>query len=211
MDAVIESNVIEVEALMKKVPRAFKANMADALDHSTRSFYKKFYEERLQGEPGVKGSRGGIFNRFQRQTIIEGKVVNLRTASKQRGASVAAISKSSDNPMEMKVEMFSKSEVARVQEKGGKITSKTAMPIPLNDTARAMKDLSRLKPMKINGVMFLGRKRNFGVSSKPELLFILKRSINIRPKLGFYKTWDEHQQRNNEIFSDAVNKTLQGL
>ena len=155
--------------------------------------------------------RGGIFHRFRRAVKIDGKLVYLRQQARQ-GESAADIGKADGDPIDLQVEMYTHSRVAEIHEKGGTINPGKAMPIPLNDMARQMmaggKSLAALEPIKIGQKMFLGRNRKFG---KPELLFILKRGIRIKARLGFYKTWSDHAGRRDEIMSDAVNKALESI
>jgi hypothetical protein len=209
MDVVVQADTAQVERFFKEAPRAFRASIADGLDHATRSFYSKFYEERLQGRPGIQHTHGGIFHRFRRAVKIDGKLVWIRQGAKQ--SKTSGMIEKSDNPMDMKIEMFTTSKVAGIHERGGVING-TAMPIPLNDEARAMAKsnmtLESLDLMKINGKLFLGRKRRFG---PPELLFRIARSVRIQARLGFYQTWDAHEPRRDEIFSDALNKALEKI
>lgn len=209
MDVVVEADTKQLEKLFKNAPRSVLLSIADGLDHATRSFYSKFLNERLQGPPGIQHRHRGIFHRFRRAVKIDGKTVFIKQGAKQSG-STALIAKS-DDPMDMKIEMYTLSKAAGILETGGVISGKT-MPIPLNDEARKMarqhQSLEGLELMKINGQLFLGRKRKFG---KPELLFKLARSVHVRPRLGFYKTWAAHESRRNEILSDALNKGLEKL
>lgn len=39
-------------------------------------------------------------------------------------------------------------------------------------------------------------------------LFVLKNQIRIRPRLGFYKTWDDMQNVRIDILNKSIQKTL---
>lgn len=201
----------ELKPTLKNIPYRAKLALADGLDHSTRSFYALLYKTRLQGPPGIHHSHGGIFHRFRRIVTVKGKKVFLRQQASQ-SESVRAIAKSDKDAMNMKIELYSTSKVAGIHETGGTITGK-GMPIPLNAEAkRILKqggNLSGLDAVKINGKVFLGRKRRF--RGGLELLFILKRSVRIKPRLGFYSTWDKHAGRRNQIIDDAFDAAMEKI
>lgn len=211
MEFTVGMNTKDVEALFKSFPRRCKAALADGVDHATRSFYSRFYKERLQGSPGIKARRGGIFHRFRRTVKINGEQVFIKQSGTQK-QTTNVIMKSADDPMNMQIDMYSQSKVAGIHETGGVIAGGKAMPIPLNDTARALMKspaaLRGLSMMKINGKLFLGRA---GRNGRPELLFILMRGIRVKPRLGFYMTWDKYDSRRQEIMNDALDKAMEKL
>lgn len=211
MEVTVEYNTKNIETFFKAFPMRLKKALADGMDHATRSFFAKFYKERLQGPPGIRHTHGGIFHRFRRTVLVNGKRVFLRQQAGQ-SESTSAIAKSSKDPMDMSVEMYTQSEAAGIHERGGTVTSGKAMPVPLNQNARDMLknkvSLHDLSVMKINGKVFLGRKRRFG---KPELLFILTHGIRIKPRLGFYSTWEAHAERREAIMEEALDKALEKL
>jgi len=209
MEFLVEADTKNVETMLRDMPRRCQTAMADGMDHATRSFYAKFYKERLQGPPGISHTHGGIFHRFRRTVLVNGKRVFLRQQARQ-GESTAAIAKSSKDPMNMTVEMYTTSDVAGMHERGGAISSAKGMPVPLNQSAREMLkskvSLHDLRVFKINGKVFLGQKRTAG---KPELLFLITHRVNIKPRLGFYSTWESHSGRREEIMRGALIKALE--
>lgn len=211
MDVLVDVNTKNIETMFKVFPVRLKRALADGMDHATRSFYAKFYKERLQGPPGIRHTHGGIFHRFRRTVMINGQRVFLRQQARQ-SESTTAIMKSDSDPLNMKVEMYTQSEVAGIHERGGTIHSGQAMPVPLNQIARDMLkakvSLADLHVMKIKGKVFLGRKRKWG---GPEILFLLTHGVRIKPRLGFYSTWEAHSARRDEIMFDAVNKALEKM
>jgi hypothetical protein len=208
MEFLVETDTKNVEKFMRELPPRCRAAMADGMDHATRSFFSKFYKERLQGSPGISHTHGGIFHRFRRTVMVNGKMVFLRQQARQSEA-VSIIAKSSKDPMNMSVDMYTQSDVAGMHERGGTISSAKAMPIPLNQQARDMLkskiSLDHLKVMKINGKVFLGKKRKLG---GPQILFMLTHRVHIKPRLGFYSTWDAHSSRREEIMAEALNTAL---
>ena len=208
MEFLVEADTSNVERFMRELPPRCRAAMADGMDHATRSFFSKFYKERLQGPPGIQHTHGGIFHRFRRAVMVNGKMVFLRQQARQ-SQSASIIAQSSKDPMNMSVDMYTQSDVAGMHERGGTISSSKAMPVPLNQEARDMlkakMSLDDLKVMKINGKVFLGRKRRLG---GPQILFLLTHQVHIKPRLGFYLTWDAHANRRDEIMRDALNNAL---
>ncbi len=211
MDIEVEVNTKDIETVFKVFPMRYRKALADGMDHATRSFFAKFYQERLQGPPGIRHTRGGIFHRFRRTVMVNGKRVFLRQQAGQR-ESTSAIVKSSKDPMNMTVEMYTQSQAAGIHERGGMITSRRAMPIPLNSSARGMLksniSLNDLDVMKIKGKVFLGRKRKFG---RPELLFILTHQVQVKPRLWFYSTWESHGSRREQIMEESLDKALEKI
>jgi len=211
MEIEVELNTKDIETMFKVFPMRFRKALADGMDHATRSFFAKFYKERLQGPPGIHHTHGGIFHRFRRTVMVNGKRVFLRQQAGQT-ESTSLIAKSSEDPMNMTVEMYTQSVAAGIHERGGTIASGKAMPIPLNQSAREMLkskiSLNDLDVIKIKGKVFLGRKRKF---NRPELLFILTHSVQIKPRLGFYSTWESHGSRREQIMEDALDKALEKI
>ncbi len=205
-------NYPSLQELVLHLPQRVKREIADGLDHATRSFLAYFFKNRLQGRPGVKAKQGGLFHRFRRVTYINGKRVFLRTQA-YRNESISRISKSLKDPLNMKIEMFSESKVVGIHERGGVVSGHgSAMPIPLNEKARAMspkmRNSSGLEVMEIGNKLFLGKKRRRG---KPELFFLLSKQIRIPARLGYYSSWEAHQSRQEEILEKSVSKAIEKL
>lgn len=214
MQFVIDVNSDVFNKRMEKAPRQVKRILADAMDHATRSFMNTFYKERLQGLPGLKVQRGGLFHRFRRVVILKsGKRVFLRQQASSN-ETINAIIRSSKDPMDMNVRIFSNSKVAKIHEFGGNISAGAkGMPIPLNDKARNMlrnkQSLRDLVLLKINGKAFLADINKSKVD--PELLFIIKHGIKVKPRLGFYGTWEKHAVRRQEILNTAIQKAFNNI
>lgn len=213
MRFIVKTDSAELEKNLKNAPRSVKKILADGLDHSTRSFMKTLYKERMQGEPGIKARPRGIFHRFRRVVIVKNKALFL-TQSAPASRTVSAIVNSDKDPLNMSIEIFTHSKVAGIHERGGQIAATGAMPIPLSDAARTILreksvDFKSLFPLVINGKVFLARKVT--KDAAPELLFILKRGIRIRPRLGFYQTWAKHAPRREQIMDEAMQKAYEKM
>ncbi len=209
-DLKITANTAEIkETLQKKVPYAIKLALADGLDHGTRSFLKEFYQRQLSGPPGVRSTPGGIFHRFRRIVTVNGEAVFLRQSASQ-SETVKAIAKSAKDPMNMKVELYTKSKAAGILETGGTISSAHGMTIPLTDEAKQMKksnaaEIGNLDVIIQNGKVFLGHKNG---RLPPERLFVLVHQVKVQARLGFYSTWDSHIGRFNQIIDEALSDGL---
>ncbi len=207
----VEVNAGGVEKTLKVFPMRVRRAVADGMDHATRSFFSTFLEQRLSGPPGINRNPGGIFHRFRRVTTVNGRKVFLRQQATQ-SESVTDIAQSSTDPMNMSVEMYTKSKAAGIHETGGEVTSAKPMPVPLTPVARQMirddVSLTGLDAIKIGEKVFLGRNRRFG---KPELLFVLSRRVRIPARLGFYGTWDKHATRRDQIMKEALDKAAEKL
>lgn len=210
-----------VDKAILQMPMRCRKAMADGLDHASRSFMNILWKERMQGKPGIQAKPQGIFHRFRRMTIVKDKAVFLgrKNQFSSQSESVKAIARSTRNIFEMSVEVYSRSKVAGKLEKGGMIHSAKPMPVPLNSEAQKMmlsvgpKTNLRavfpdLHPVIINGKFFLGRREAFG---RMKLLFILKRSVKVTPRLGFAITWRKHGPRREQIIDDAFAKAMANL
>jgi hypothetical protein len=114
----------------------------------------------------------------------------------------------------MEVSIYSKSRVAELFEKGGEIrpSSGKKMLVPLNEEAKRMlknKDgLEDLIPLRIKGRLFFAKK---GRSQRPEILFVVKNRIQVRPRLGFFSTWESQSGRREAILNKAFNEALEKI
>lgn len=203
----------QINDVAKKYPMRVRREIADGLDHSSRSFLNKLLRERLQGPPGIKARPRGIFHRFRRITLVNGKKARFLRTGGGQSETVSNIAKSSRDIFNLSVEIYTKSKVAGIFERGGTIRSQKPMPIPLNEMARQMmrdkQSLKALKPALINGKMFLIRDNG---TDRPQFLFILKRSTKpIRARLGFYSTFRNHAARHSEIMNEAFVRAMDKL
>lgn len=207
MQFLIEIDSKEVDRMLEEVPRRAKSFLADGLDHATRSFLSFFHEERLQGEPGIK-NHGGIFHRFRRVTYVNGRKIFLRTRASQTD-SVKAISRSAKSPLDIRVEIYTDSKAAGIHERGGTIRSSRGMAIPLGEEGKKMRrddiSLKTLIPIMKNGKLFLAKE---DALKNIRFLFFVTKSVRIKPRLGFYKAWDNHAPRRLQILNAAFQKAV---
>jgi hypothetical protein len=117
--------------------------------------------------------------------------------------------------------IFSDSKISRLHEEGGIVKNPggAKLAVPLSVRAELFTSDGRLKkqyrqprmlknviPIKLRGKTFLARIKKRVKSILP--LFVLKNQIRIRPRLGFYKTWDDMQNERINILNKSIQKTL---
>lgn len=188
---------------MRIFPVELKANFADAFDHASRKFFKTFYRTRLRGEPGVKATSHGLFHRFRRVVIINGKATFLNP-NMGRSYTVAAIGKS-DDVFNMQIDMYTKSKSASIHERGGEIsTGGRYMKIPLRNVR--IRSNVKLIALKLRGGLFLVRVNRRQRTVTP--FYVLKNRVHMRARLGFYATWSGLSGRRTKILNDAIAKTI---
>jgi len=197
----IEINTKNYERTKRRFPKELKVELGDAFDHIQRKFLKTFKQTRLQGPPGVKARPHGIFSHFTRASLvsrdIEGMGMTIFSDSKisrmhEEGATIkSAGGERIAAPLSARPEMFIGGQYP------GRLKKKYRDP-------RAMKNVIR---MVLKGKQFLVKVKNKSRELLP--LFVLKNQIRIRPRLGFYKTWDDMQNERLKILDNAIKRTLE--
>lgn len=187
-----EINTNDLKAVLRSMPPVLKAEMADGLDHVSRKFLKEFRQRRLSGRPGLIGRPHGIFSRFHRNPIDKGK----------EGAGML---------------IFSESKIAELHEKGGAVTAgsgeKIAAPLSarkelftsqgaLRQRYRTRTGRRSLRPIHFGQETFLARINRKTREVLP--FFVLKRSVYLKPRLEFYKTWDSMRGTIFEILAKRL-------
>ncbi len=193
-----------LERAMRLFPEELKINMADAFDHASRKFFKTFYRTRLRGAPGVKATTHGLFHRFRRVVMINGKAKFLN-ANMSRSMTKDIIGRS-DDVMNMQIDMYTKSKAAGIHEEGGELSSNgKMMKIPLS-AGKEIRANAKLIALKLKGGIFLvlANKRNKTLTP----VYILKNRVRMSARLGFYSTWAGLSGARSKILDQAVNDTL---
>lgn len=184
-----------IRALGNQLP----AEVADILDHMSRKYLKAWRERRLGGPPGVKArpSRGGgIFVRFQKRKLRRGGGdhttvgIAIGTDSKvailqEEGGDVAGSGKGLTVPLFFQTKMF--------------------LPNPITGALRK----TFADPNQIRGVfsiknkagqVLLMRRKN---KKRSEPLFIVKKSVKLKPRLHFIGTFQEME---TELYGIAAKR-----
>jgi hypothetical protein len=193
----VEINTKNLETAMRVFPKELKFELADGMDHISRKFLKQFYQTRLQGAPGIKARPHGIFTHFRRASLVSQTIEGMGMI------------------------IFSDSKISKLHEEGGIVKNPggTKLAVPLSARTELFTSDGRLKkkyrqprllknviPIKLRGKTFLAKVKQKIRSILP--LFVLKNQIRIRPRLGFYKTWDDMQNERINILNKSIQKTL---
>ncbi len=193
----LEINTKNLERAIRLFPKELKYEIADGMDHVTRKFLKIFKQTRLQGPPGIKGRTHGIFTHFQRASLV------------------------SQNIEGMGMVIFSDSKIARMHEEGATLKNPGGgkLAVPLSARKELFTSDGRLKkqykqprllknviPIQLKGKTFLAKVKKKLRELIP--IFVLKNSVRIRPRLMFYKTWDDMQNERIDILNKSIEKAL---
>lgn len=197
-----------VLSVLGKLPMAVRFQFGDALDHISLKFLKKFRNERLSGGEGVKARPFGLFRRFKRVFLVP------------------------SDTQTMGVEIFTESKIAKLHEEGGvmKTARRIAVPIPVPKSTeitetdqgavrkqyggtpyyrdvKALQGRLHLRVITVGGKTYLFAPKGSGDKNQPPL-FVLKDSVTLKPRLGFYKTWTDMEPEAIKIVSDALTKAV---
>lgn len=193
----VEINTQNLERAIRLFPKDLKYEIGDGMDHISRKFLKVFKQTRLQGPPGIKGRPHGIFTHFSRASLVSQDIEGMGMV------------------------IFSDSKIARMHEEGATVKNPGGgkLAVPLSARRELFTSDGRLKkqyrqprliknviPIQIRGKTFLARIIKKARQILP--LFVLKNSVRIRPRLMFYKTWDDMQNERIVILNKSVEKAL---
>jgi len=190
-----------LERAIKIAPRVLKFELGDGLDRISKGFLKRFRKGQLQGPPGVRGASGhGLFGTFKRTFLVSPTIEG------------------------MSVHIFSDSKIAKLHETGGIVKDPGGgrLAVPLSArmqmfTARGKlrtryknpKTLKNVHPMRFKGQTFLARVTKRAQKILP--LYVLKRQVRLKPRLGFYRTWDGLVNYRIEILNEKIDSALRKI
>jgi hypothetical protein len=193
----VEINTKNLDRALRLFPKDLKFEIADGMDHISRKFLKIFRQERLQGPPGIRGRPHGIFTHFSRASLVSQDIEGMGMV------------------------IFSDSKIARMHEEGATVKNQSGgkLAVPLSARKELFTSDGRLKkqyrqprllknvvPIQLRGKTFLAKVKKKLRQILP--LFVLKNSVRIRPRLMFYKTWDDMQNERINILNKSIEKTL---
>ena len=190
-----------LERAIKIAPRVLKFELGDGMDRIGKGFLKRFKRQQLQGPPGVRGASGyGLFGTFKRVFFVSPTLEG------------------------MGFEVYSESKIAKLHETGGIVTDPSGgrLAVPLSArtqmfTARGKlktrfkrpKDLKNVHPMRFKGKTFLAKVTKRAKKILP--LYVLKRQVRLKPRLGFYRTWDNLVNYRIDILNKSIDKALKKI
>lgn len=193
----VEINTKNLDRALRLFPKDLKFEIADGMDHISRKFLKVFRQERLQGPPGIRGRPHGIFTHFSRASLVSQDIEGMGMV------------------------IFSDSKIARMHEEGATLKNQSGgkLAVPLSARKELFTSDGRLKkqyrqprllknvvPIQLRGKTFLAKIKKKLRQILP--LFVLKNSVRIRPRLMFYKTWDDLQNERINILNKSIEKAL---
>jgi len=197
----VEVDTKELERAIKIAPRVLKAELGDGMDRISKGFLKRFRQQQLQGPPGVRGASGrGLFGTFKRVSLVSSTIEG------------------------MGMQIYSDSKIAKLHEEGGTVRDPSGgrLAVPLSSrsqmfTARGKlrarykkpRELKNVKPMRFKGQTFLARVTKKAQKILP--LYVLKRQVRIKPRLGFYRTWDGLANYRINILNQSIEKALRKI
>lgn len=186
---------------IKIAPRVLKFELADGLDRIGKGFLKRFRQQQLQGPPGVRGASGhGLFGTFKRVFFVSPEIEG------------------------MGIEIFSESKIAKLHETGGTVKDpggkRLAVPLSarsemftpagkLRVRYKRPKELKNIRAMRWKGETFLARVTKRAQKILP--LYVLKRQVRIKPRLGFYRTWDGLVNYRIDILNKSIANALRKI
>jgi len=190
-----------LDRAIKIAPRVLKFELGDGLDRISKGFLKRFRKQQLQGPPGVRGASGyGLFGTFKRVFLISPTIEG------------------------MGMQVFSDSKIAKLHETGGIVKDpgggRLAVPLSartqmftargkLKTRFRRPKTLKNVHPMRFRGKTFLAKVTKRAKKILP--LYVLKRQVRLKPRLGFYRTWDGLVNYRIEILNKKIENALRKI
>lgn len=190
----------QFDKVVKFWPVKAKMELGDALDNISLKFLKEFKKQRLQGPPGIRGHPHGIFSTFKRTFLVSPTIDG------------------------MGLEVFSPSKVAAIHETGGVVRNSKGgrLAVPLSVRTEMFTQKGKLKkqfkdprslknvfPVRINAKEFLVRRRRRETEILP--LYVLKSSVRLKARLGFFQVWDSLQSFRLLRIQKAIHKVLESL
>jgi hypothetical protein len=200
----LKINNSDLERVLIRMPDLVKVEVGDALDHASRSFLKTFAERRLNApvwhkstpSQGTVKNRAGFFKGFKRLFSFPGT---------EKG---------------MGVSVFTPSKLAQKQEEGASTSKAEGIPVPLSfageatmtSKGRVKKSLQNLersrtiRPIKFKGQVYLTRV--FKGSKRVMPLFVMKKQVDLKPRLEFYQTFRDMQPSLYQIIAKRLIKGI---
>lgn len=194
----VEIDTKALEKAVKIAPRVLKYELGDGMDHISKGFLKRFRASQLQGPPGVRGASGhGLYGTFKRVSFVSPTIEG------------------------MGMQIYSESKVAKLHETGGIVKDpgggRLAVPLSartemftaegkLRTRYKHPREIKNIRAMKLKGETFLAKVTKRFTKILP--LYVLKRQVRIKPRLGFYRTWDDLGNYRIEILNKSVQNAL---
>ena len=211
----VEINTAKVERVLRIFPQELRYELADGMDHISRRYFKTFYKR-----SGIRFRAHGMFHWFKRR--LEGQRIEISNRSMTTRRTAEILSSSSTSPLDMSFEIYTASKAAGIHERGGTISPGGYMPIPLSSQRQMFRESGflkehykldnmgkKLQPIRIRNHIYLAQVNRARHTIKP--YYILLNKVVIKPRLGFYNTWNSMQNDRITILNKSVDKALKNL
>lgn len=185
----------EFRAAMEKAPKRLFHEVSTRLVRRGREFIQRIFPRaRLRGDPGLHNRTGRLRGSFN--ITSEGKDLNTWQMAE-----------------------FTTSPYAKIHEHGGQIRPRSAkyLAVPL-PAARTKGGDTRGGPRSFANTFFAKSKagnlilfQNQGKGKKPLPLFVMKKQVTLKPRLGFFEEWTAHQKKRIEDIAKGIDVALDGL
>lgn len=201
MRLMTEIDMKALDKVIKIAPKILKFELGDGMDRISKGFLKRFRQQRLQGPPGVRGASGhGLFGTFKRVSLVSPTIEG------------------------MGMQIYSDSKIAKLHETGGIVRDPSGgrMAVPLSArtqmfTAKGKlrarykrpRELKNVVPIRLKGKTYLVKIKKRIKEILP--LYVLKRSVRLKPRLGFYQVWDSLVNYRIDILNKSVEKALRKI
>ena len=191
-DIRVEVNTKELEKALDKAPLAlFKHFKRELMQHHRE--HRSKVTRGMRGRPGIQARTGAL--RHSLGIDAHGtRIGNLFIRSFSAGVPYA-----------------------RIQEFGGTVNAKPGkfLAIPLK-AAKAPAGIPRGTPRSFEGTFFITSKAGnlilmglaTGSASEPEPLFVMKKQVKVKGRLGFMKKWDAMRSERAKAINRAADKAL---
>lgn len=184
----------EFRAAMEKAPKRLFHEVSTRLTKRGREFVQRvFPRARLSGGDGLNNRTGALRRSFD--VVTKGRDLNSWHMAE-----------------------FTTSPYAKIHEHGGQIRPKSKyLAIPL-DAARTAGGDTRGGPRSFSNTFFAKSKagnlilfQNRGSKKKPLPLFVMKKQVTLKPRLGFFEEWTAHQKKRIQDIAKGIDVALDGL
>lgn len=182
-----------LKKLMEQIPKELTPELARALDRHGYTFTSYLRRTRFQGGPSSLKSRTGALARSAGHRLLARNTLKSMRLVVFIGGGRAK-------------------KYARIQEFGGTIKGNPWLTVPLPDNRTAagvprFKSARRLKETRPGKTFIVKTKRgNLLIAYKPYKnrdkilwLWVLRREVRLRPRLGFIKTWNSRRMKLDRV------------
>lgn len=189
----VEINTDDLQQVIRTMPSQTKLVMEDALAYAGNKFMKTWHQQRFQGGEGIRehDKRHGLFSRFKKTVLKESGNMGLKIAASNKVAYLleTGYTQTSGGGLNRVPVPLTKSKTVYRKGPDGPFNHRS-----WNDLLRQINtkyDSLRYAPIPFKGQWYI-TKIKFRKRTKDVLepLFVLKNKVTVKPRLGFYSTFE---------------------